>query len=531
MEVRNRTASAPAADAVALVILLGLAAYVSVVNFWYTYDDAMITYRMARNFALGRGLVYNVGEWHLGTTAPLYGLILGVLGRVTGPDTIPAWGGLISSLSLTLGGLALYTYGRLHRATLAGALAGMFYVTNPMLFIIFGGEMLLQVAVILWAFVAYRTDRLYAATALLAIATLTRGDGLFATAVLGLYDLVGRRRLAWRAWLLFAAIVAPFALMAWAFYGAALPGTLSAKMAQRASGGWTLYFGRGLRVWFRAYLLAGAEGPTFEFFSLDPRTLSFWAWAGLAGIFRYRFWWLPLAWIAVVTMAYRTLQVPFYHWYAAPAITGLTIVMGCGVAGLVSLVHRAIASARATSARGTGTAADAVPAPAGGAGVLAVVAGTCLVLIAGHLHVWGLPRTTHLPAMAQLYADVGRWLHDHTPPGSSVGYYEIGFIGYYSDRRMVDALGLIDPAVPPHVAQRDFAWAFRQHRPTYLLEKPGADDLNAFRKEPWFAREYRELRSFAPPGEPSAPGGPQSQHDRLVLYERIGAAATPSPGQ
>jgi hypothetical protein len=39
-------------------------------------DDAFITYRYARNLATGRGFVYNEGERVLGTTTPLYAMIL-----------------------------------------------------------------------------------------------------------------------------------------------------------------------------------------------------------------------------------------------------------------------------------------------------------------------------------------------------------------------------------------------------------------------------------------------------------------------
>lgn len=49
------------------------------------YDDAFITYRYARNFAAGAGMVFNPGaEWEpvLGTTTPLYGFVLGVLARL-----------------------------------------------------------------------------------------------------------------------------------------------------------------------------------------------------------------------------------------------------------------------------------------------------------------------------------------------------------------------------------------------------------------------------------------------------------------
>jgi hypothetical protein len=40
-----------------------------------TFDDAFITYRYAINFASGHGLVYNVGERVMGTTAPLFAFI------------------------------------------------------------------------------------------------------------------------------------------------------------------------------------------------------------------------------------------------------------------------------------------------------------------------------------------------------------------------------------------------------------------------------------------------------------------------
>jgi hypothetical protein len=43
------------------------------------FDDAYITYRYARNLATGQGFVYNPGEAVLGTTAALYGLLLGLL--------------------------------------------------------------------------------------------------------------------------------------------------------------------------------------------------------------------------------------------------------------------------------------------------------------------------------------------------------------------------------------------------------------------------------------------------------------------
>ncbi len=43
----------------------------------HVIDDAYITFRYARNLAEGLGLVYNPGEWVLGTTAPLWAILPG----------------------------------------------------------------------------------------------------------------------------------------------------------------------------------------------------------------------------------------------------------------------------------------------------------------------------------------------------------------------------------------------------------------------------------------------------------------------
>ena len=70
--------------------------------------------------------------------------------------SIPVLGGLISALSLLATGWLLYGIGRNARAPLCGLAAGLFYITNPMIFVTFGGEMPFQIALITGAFFAYQ---------------------------------------------------------------------------------------------------------------------------------------------------------------------------------------------------------------------------------------------------------------------------------------------------------------------------------------------------------------------------------------
>src|SRR5687768_12066974 len=141
-------------DSGALLLITVVTLYVGTTNGHYSYDDAFITYRMADNFSRGLGFVYNPGEWHLGSTAAFYGLLLGsvrwlfsVVSPASAPP-IPVLGGLISALSLLATGWLLYGIGRNARAPLCGLAAGVFYITNPMIFVTFGGEMPFQIALI-----------------------------------------------------------------------------------------------------------------------------------------------------------------------------------------------------------------------------------------------------------------------------------------------------------------------------------------------------------------------------------------------
>ena len=54
-----------------------------------TIDDAYITFRYARNILAGLGFVYNPGQTVMGTTTPLYTLLMVMLGFLTGGTQAP----------------------------------------------------------------------------------------------------------------------------------------------------------------------------------------------------------------------------------------------------------------------------------------------------------------------------------------------------------------------------------------------------------------------------------------------------------
>jgi arabinofuranosyltransferase len=57
------------AHAAALALIAAVTGYLAFGLWGWTYDDAYIIYRYARNVAAGLGLVYNPGEPYLGSSS------------------------------------------------------------------------------------------------------------------------------------------------------------------------------------------------------------------------------------------------------------------------------------------------------------------------------------------------------------------------------------------------------------------------------------------------------------------------------
>ena len=440
-----------------------------------SYDDAFITYRYAQNLANGEGFVYNAGEPLLGTTAPGYGLLLGLLG-LPDPDAIPGISAVLSGLSLVAAGLGIYAYARLDGERLLGVLAAVLFVSHPLLPLTIGGEMLMVVALVVWALVLSRLGWTAGAAAIFGLAIVVRPDSVVAAGVAGLAFAVSRRRLPWREATIVLAIVLPFVLAGWAYYGSPLPQTLEAKRALGDHFDWR--YVEGLLGWI-AGPFAGRP-PTF-----DAPNLGRYVVLGILGLYPlllfFRSMLLVLAWPAALVAAHLVLGVTFSHWYAVPVVAGLAILAACGLAGLVRIGLPLV---------------DRLSRPALRRWAPAAAAGLLLALLAPGIAEQLRAGRGSGPGEARidLYVATGRWFREHTPPGASIGHYEIGYIGYHARRRLVDALGLVTEGPIAHVRRGDFLWAYRRYRPDYIADnQPHPQTLLTFSGMPWVKGNYTQV--------------------------------------
>ena len=470
-----------------------------------SYDDAYITFRYARNLASGEGFVYNPGEKLLGTTTPLYTIVLSLLGSTLPGLTIPELGRWLSGAALFFCGLTLYLLGRDGGTPFAGVVAALYTATHPLALSIWGGEALFFLALVLAGFFLYSREQRALSGMALGLATLTRGEGALAAIVLGTHFLLVHKRFPWRIALAWATIVAPWVLFSVAYFGSPLPGTLAAKMAQMDSGYFAPFLTTSLR-WILAYAIPNASLPV----SASRAHLIVFLFAAGGGIYliahpRFR-WWGIMLWIALYAVGYSLLGVPFYHWYAAPFMLGVALSAGLGAQLVLDRIRK--------TPRTLGN--QAMVAQILLVVILATPVGRAFVLLRDYYQQPVAP-------VQRLYSNAGLWLREHTASSAIVGYFEIGFVGYYSRRPMVDAVGLVNPGVSERVAHGNFKWAYLRYRPDFLIINPVRwyDRIGNIRQESWFGDAYREVATIEEPGYFDAP---------LTIYEKVNDAAIPGNG-
>ena len=117
-----------------------------------SFDDAYITYRYARNIALGRGFVYNIGESVLGTTTPLYTLLLAALSLIW--SDLPLLSHSIGVLAWMLCVPIIYGICKVGKREAVGIVAAAFIALNTLFLNVLGMETTLYVLLALSTFSA-----------------------------------------------------------------------------------------------------------------------------------------------------------------------------------------------------------------------------------------------------------------------------------------------------------------------------------------------------------------------------------------
>lgn len=424
---------------VGLAILLGLVATFSVLNREHELDDALIYYRYFRNFLDGHGLVYNPGEFHNGLTSPLYSYLSLLTCAATGAIRTPMW---IQAAVLTAGSLALLfaLFVRHERAPFAWVGCALL-ASSRYTYSLFGLETPLFVLLAALCLLLWDLGRLFWLGIACALLILTRGEGGLLVAAMAALHLARRRPLPRaRDFVVPALLLLSNLTFNQSYYGEFLPETLMAKIHQGRSGLW----GR--------WPLVRQAGAHLEYFAGSfPLFLACASLAAL-GVRRLGRRDLNLAillFLALLTVFYVAFELPHYHWYYAPYYAFGAMYAGVGTAALYEWTGKLRARPALLAAR-TGVALAALS-------LVTTLGVSTAANPLGH-------------SMREVdYRRIASWLRARTPTDASVAMIEVGIIGYYSERRIVDILGVVSPGNAAALGSGRFGDWIALHRPDLIL--------------------------------------------------------------
>lgn len=517
------------------VILIGLMALAVVARLLpgpRTIDDAFITFRYSRNLLDGLGFVYNPGVLTLGTSTPLFTLLIALIGGLTGLRDFPQFALLVSAAA-DAGTVALLFLlaRRLIDNDWIAALPAALWALSPVsvTFAIGGMETSVTIfwmmaATALFVLPRRRSGWAEAGVGLcVGLGFLTRADALLWIAPLLLGQLIAAwrdgRRLPWRTWAAALLVFAPWAIYSTATFGSPIPNSVNAKA--------------------NVYLVPplGALTTMFQTYSNVLNTFDLAGSAGLMlGSLLVIVGWLfalPAAWRrsprllplfvypAIYFVVFAASSRLIFRWYTAPPQPVLLLAVFAGLWAALTPLARS---------------------PRGRAGRTAALAAFGVIAIVSMLAGWTLHpdhgNDRPAPVMAWhkielLYRQMAEYLVNEkgVTAQTRVGAGDIGAVGFFTGATIVDTIGLVTPEMR-HYYPLDPAWVVEGQiyaippaliadtMPEFLVAMEG-HVRQSLERDPAFQRDYELILEY--PTDFYGTG--------MRLYERRASAAPPpTPG-
>lgn len=440
------------AAAAALSVALYLAASARTTGAGFPLDDAWIHQTYARSLARGQGWSFYPGQPSAGLTAPLWALLLA-------PGHWLDLGPYL--LTILLGWAALYGLSLLARRVMQavipdrpgwGLAAGLLIClewhlvwasVSGMETLLFA---LLVTLILTWPIVSPALNRRawFIIGALVGLSAWLRPEGITLLAPLLLVWVCGKRR--WRS---AAALLAGYALAFLPYLafnrwlaGAWWPNTFYAKQAEYAILRQQPLISRLLGEFSLTLIGAGAlllPGLLYQVW----RVVKAKSWPQMAALL----WLLGF-------LALYALRLPVTYQHGRYAMPAMPILFFLGIAGVAALARPSDSSLW--------------PRLLSRAWLAALALVTALF--------WGLGAQAYARDVAVINTEMvatARWLADNSAPDDLIAAHDIGALGYFAQRPLLDLAGLISPDVIPFIRdEARLAEYMDQRQPRYLVTFP-----------------------------------------------------------
>ncbi|MGB3676670.1 MAG: hypothetical protein WA988_19740 [Candidatus Nanopelagicales bacterium] len=422
-------------------------------------DDAFITFRYAQNLIDGHGWVYNIDHPTANAaSAPLYTLGLALFGIMFG--SVERAATLLFVFTTAASGYLAFAILRNNSMTLGGIAAMCLIIINhgcspP--------EDLKRPLSCAYSY-CLGARKPMALGFVLVAATFVRGDAAVLASLVFALLWIQAKRIPVRLMIGGAAAAILWTITTLVFSIPIVPSTLAAKMAPGRSGLWSTLYARGffgIPKWFG--MLDWAT------MTMLPAGTGLLLLGGLRELRRYLGPFIVA--VAGIFAAYGLIiRPPTYHWYYGPQLALMALCSAVTIAVLARAASANVAghdSWKPDPARITRLGSFDNRARMATATAMAVtIFMTGAVCAFGWRDIGrGLGPTTYLRTAS--------WLDENTPERATVALTEIGIVGWYSKREMIDFLGLLSTDSVHEIAAHDsVSWLTREEPDYWVLHQP-----------------------------------------------------------
>jgi hypothetical protein len=418
-------------------------------------EDALITFRYAENIASGNGFVYNIHERILGTTTPLWTLVLAGA-KFAGADLFTSskmLGILLDAITLILIISILYPF-----STRSAIFSSLFFATSPAIIpiSISGMEtslLLCMMSILLLGYV--RKNMLFGIG--IALTILTRIDGAIFVVVFAVAGILQDRKWAYRQLLIACLYCAPWYIFSLTYFGSIFPQSLLAK---RAVYNLSLY---------------SSAAPFISLFTpfLDTQILKILAKSGLFVLFgtgmellfKKRSVFLPLnVFILVYCAVFMVSGTYIFFWYLLPPVFISYFIFATGLDWCINKTQEFL----------PGKILPKIIIPV-------LLFSCCLINVFLVLEKMNSFRE-YQQFENGVRRPLGVWLKENAKSGSKIFFEPLGYIGYFAGTELIiwDEVGLVNPEVA-ELRKNENGWytkSLKKLNPDYVVQYTEALENN-----------------------------------------------------
>ena len=413
-----------------LIVLLAIA--VRLIPGPRIVDDAYITFRYSQNLLNGHGLVYNPGEAVLGTTTPLYALLISLVASIFGgshaPYPVIALG--INALAGGLTCLLLFRLGRQMGYPNAGLATGLLWALSPMsvTFSIGGMETSFFILILMGSLYMYSTHRPVLAALLAAFSILTRPDAILAILPILVVRILSLRKNTTHSPTLIEVLTFTLPVVIWGivgflYYGSPIPQSVTAKavvynLPQDAA---LIRLLQHFATPFQGNLVLGPFYIAVGLLLFPALAIVGWR----RVLQNQRHLW-PLAIYPIIYfLAFSIANPLIFRWYLAPPLPLYLLGITIGVESLARDVKKPIVFW-------------------GGSAIFLLLTLNTWTLKPDHGPAQPAPKMAFIK-LEEMYMEAVNDLKPYLQENTTIAAGDIGAVGYFSRATILDLVGLISP--------------------------------------------------------------------------------------